>query len=824
MTDFQDTLGLKIVKDWMAKNDIEPFNFQIETWEKFNKNYSGMVVAPTGFGKTYSVFLAVIIDFMNFPENYGKGLKLIWISPLRALAKDIAKAMRTVIDEIGLDWTVGVRNGDTPVAERAKQTKKMPDILLVTPASMHLLLAQKEHQKFFKNLKCIAVDEWHELLGEKRGVLTELAISRLVSYQKKVRIWGITATIGNLDQALEVLIPYKIKKTKIVAKEKKKIDIIAVLPEDVEVLPWAGHLGNKLADQVIPIILESKSTLVFTNTRSQAEMWYQILLDKHPDFAGQIAIHHSSIDKDLRIWIEENLSSGYLKAVVSTSSLDLGVDFKPVDTVIQIGSSKGVARFLQRAGRSGHSPFETSKIFFVPTHSLELIEVAALKEAVKQKVIEPRIPMVLTFDVLVQYLITLAIGEGFKEESTFQQIKKTFAFREILEEEWVSILQFITVGGSTYKNYEEYHKVIIEDGIYKVTSRRIAMLHRMNIGVIVSDAMLRVKFVSGGYIGMIEESFITKLKREDKFILAGRILEVARIKEMTVYVRNAKGKAKVPSYLGGRLPLSSYLGQFLRMKLSQSLDAKSSEKELKFLHPLLSCQEDASHIPKEDEFLVELIKTRDGYHLFMYPFEGRLIHEVMSALIAYRISKIQSISFSMAMNDYGFELLSSNEIPINEENIQQILSKENLIQDVISSVNATEMARRKFRDIAVISGMVIQTYPGQQKNNKSLQSSSGLIFSVLEDHEPNNILLKQAYTEVFNQQIDEARLVAAFDRIEKSKIILKFANSFTPLSFPIKVDSLRQSLSSESLSERIRRLQAEAMKPNKKVKKATAKK
>jgi ATP-dependent Lhr-like helicase len=813
---FQSSEGYKIVQKWLNEKDFVPFGFQMETWEKFGKNYSGMVIAPTGFGKTFSVFLAVIIDFLNHPENYKDGLKLLWITPLRALAKDIGKAMTEAIDEIGLDWKVAVRNGDTPQSERVSQTKKMPDILIITPESLQLLLAQKNNQRFFKSLECVAVDEWHELLGSKRGVLVELALSQILSYQKNIKIWGITATIGNLDEAMEVLIPYKIKKTKVVAKEKKKIDILPVFPDEVEILPWAGHLGGKLVDKVVPIILESKTTLVFTNTRSQAEMWYQMLLKEYPDFAGQIAIHHSSIDRELRIWIEENLSSGYLKAAISTSSLDLGVDFKPVDTVIQIGSSKGVARFLQRAGRSGHSPFETSKIYFVPTHSLELIEVSALKEAVKQKVIEPRIPQVMTFDVLVQFLMTLAVGDGFEEKKLFNQIKNTFAFGEISEEEWMSLLQFITIGGGALKNYQEYHKVVIENGIYKVTNRRIAMLHRMNVGVIVSDAMMKVKFVSGGYIGMIEEYFITRLKPEDKFILAGRVLEISHIKEMTVYVRNAKGKAQIPSYLGGRLPLTSYLSQFLRLKLSDSLQAKSSEKELKFLHPLLVNQEENSHIPKDDEFLVEMIETRDGHHLFMYPFEGRLIHEVMSALIAFRISKITPTSFSMAMNDYGFELLSSQEIPINQENLKKILSRENLIQDVLSSVNATEMARRKFRDIAVISGMVVQNYPGLQKNNKSLQASSGLIFNVLEDYNPENLLLKQAYTEVFNQQIDEHRLMEAFKRIENSKIILKFANAFTPLSFPIKVDSLRQSLSSEDLDARILRLQNESMKKNKK--------
>ena len=807
MSNFENTDGFKIIQNWMMEKSISPFKFQIDTWQKFGNGYSGMVVAPTGFGKTYSVFLALISDFLNHPEKYKTGLKMIWITPLRSLSKDIAKAMQEAIDEIGLDWTVGVRNGDTDPKIRQQQVKNMPDILVATPESLHLLLGQKNHQRFFKNLQCIVIDEWHELLGSKRGVMIELGISRLRTYVPKMKIWGITATIGNLDEAMEVLIPYNIKKTKVTAKEKKKIDILSVFPDEVELLPWAGHLGHKLADKVVPIILNSNSTIVFTNTRSQSEMWYQLLLNAYPDFAGQIAIHHSSIDAHLRIWIEENLSNGKLKAVVSTSSLDLGIDFKPVDTVIQIGSAKGVARFLQRAGRSGHSPFETSKIYCVPTHSLELIEVAALKEAVKQNVIEPREPQVLCFDVLVQFLMTLAVGDGFYPDQVYPKIKETYAFREMTEDEWKSILDFLTIGGKALKNYEEFHKIDIqEDSLYKVTSRRIAMLHRMNMGVIVSDAMLKVKFISGGYIGMVEEYFISRLKKDEKFILAGRVLEVAMIKDMTVYVRASKGKAFAPSYLGGRLPLSSNLGHFLREKLSGALNPKASEKELKFLHPLLVNQEERSHIPREDEFLVELIKNREGYHLFMYPFEGRLVHEVMAALIAYRISKLAPISFSMAMNDYGFELFSDKEIPLNEDNLLKILSKENLMNDVISSINAAEMARRKFRDIAVISGMVIQNFPGQQRSNKSLQSSAGLIFKVLEDYDPNHFLVRQAYTEVFNAQLQEVRLVEAFKRIEKSKIILKLANAFTPLSFPIKVDSLRQTLTSENLDARIQKL------------------
>lgn len=800
--------GFRIISDYFKSQGNAPFSFQTKAWEKYEQGYSGLVIAPTGFGKTFSLFMAVLMDFLNHPEHYQKGLKLLWITPLRSLAKDLARAMQTAIDEIGLDWIVQVRNGDTDPKIKAQQTRSMPDVLLVTPESLHLLLAQKQRDKYFKNLRCVTVDEWHELMGNKRGVMVELALSFLKAYIKNLRVWGITATIGNLEEAMEVLLPQAAKRIQIVAKEKKKIAIKPIFPSTVELLPWAGHLGGNLVDQVVPIILASKSTILFTNTRSQSEMWYQLLLQAHPDFAGQIALHHSSIDAHIREWIEDNLSSGKLKAVVSTSSLDLGVDFKPVDTVIQVGSSKGVARFMQRAGRSGHSPFETSTIYFVPTHSLELIEVAALKEAVKTQTIENRDPMVQTFDVLVQFMVTIALGGGFRSEELHAIVANTHAFRYMEKEEWQWCMYFITAGGKIGKRYEEFHKVIQdEEGKWIIKNRRLALLHRLNIGAIVGDAMMRVKFLSGGYIGMIEEYFISKLKKGERFILAGRILEVAMVKEMTVFVRNSSGKAITPSWLGGRLPLSSNLSHFLRKKLAAAASAPSSEKELHFLAPLIEKQAELSAVPSEAEFLVEHIKTREGHHLFFYPLEGRLIHEVMAALVAYRISKLYPISFSMAMNDYGFELYSDKEIQLSQMQLEQVLSRSNLMEDVISSINSAEMASRKFRDIAVISGLVVQNYPGTQQNNKSLQASSGIIFRVLMEHDPTNLLLKQAFTEVFNQQLEEHRLINAFERINQSKTRYTFVEEYTPLSFPIKVDSLRQSLSSEALIERIQRME-----------------
>ncbi|MFB5947030.1 ligase-associated DNA damage response DEXH box helicase [Albibacterium profundi] len=808
----KDSPGYRLVYDWMLDKGNTPFEFQKKTWEKFARGYSGMVIAPTGFGKTFSVFLAVLIEFMNCPEQYQRGLKLLWITPLRSLAKDLAKAMQEAIDEIGLDWTVEVRNGDTDIKVKQRQSRQMPDVLLVTPETLHLLLAQKGRVKFFKSLKCVAVDEWHELLGSKRGVMVELAIAFLRAENQKLRIWGITATIGNLDEAMDVLLFSIKKRVKVRAKQHKNIDIISIFPDEVDVLPWAGHLGSKLVEKVVPVILQSKSTIIFTNTRSQTEIWYQLLLDAYPDFAGQIAIHHSSIDAFIRRWIEEALSEGKLKAVIATSSLDLGVDFKPVDTVIQIGSSKGVARFMQRAGRSGHSPFETSKIYFVPTHSLELIEVAALKDAIKNKVIEERQPLVLTFDVLVQFLVTIALGGGFKSTAMLPIIKNTFAFSEMTDDEWRWCIMFITVGGAIGENYEEFHKVVRnDDDLLVVSKRRIAMLHRMNIGVIVSDAMMRVRFITGGYIGMVEEYFISKLKKNGKFILAGRVLELIRIKEMTAYVKLSSGKALAPAWLGGRLPLSANLSHFLRKKLAEIERGHTKEKELKFLSPLFARQNVQSVIPAEGEFLIEKIKTKEGYHLFMYPFEGRLVHELMAALLAYRISKLYPISFSMAMNDYGLELFSDSDIMLNNNDLKNLFDTKDLMIDVSNSINATEMAKRKFRDIAVISGMVVQNLPGAQRNFKSLQSSAGIIFQVLEEHDPQNLLLRQTYMEVFHQQLEEHRLMSAFTRIKESTIIYRTSSSFTPLSFPIKVDSLRQSLSSENLEKRIERMRARSL-------------
>ena len=808
--------SLQVGQQWFSQKGWTPFPFQLEAWEAYLVGQNGIVNAPTGSGKTYSLMIPILLEGLKNksaqPMTKKKQLQAIWIAPIRALAKEIKVATERAIEGLGLDWEVAIRSGDTSNKERTAQKKQPPEILITTPESLHLLLASKGYDRYFGHLKAIVVDEWHELIGSKRGVQMELAISRLRHLVPTLRIWGISATIGNMEEAIQVLLPqdfetrhYRLIKAKI----RKRISIQSILPDEIETFPWAGHLGITLIEKVLPLIYKSKSTLIFTNTRSQCEIWYQRLLEIAPDLAGIIAMHHGSISKDLRDWVENALHEEMIKAVVCTASLDLGVDFRPVETIIQIGSPKGVARCIQRAGRSGHQPGAISKLYFVPTHSLELLEGAALRAAIQNDVIESRIPYIRSFDVLIQYLVTLAVSEGFQPHETYEEIKSTFSFNSITQDEWSWLLSFIKSGGTSLAAYDEYKKVNTdENGWYKVESKRIALRHRLSIGTIVGDNSLIVKYLSGKKIGSIEEWFISQLNPGDTFWFAGRSLELIRIKGMEVQVRKSKKKkGKVPSWMGGRMPLSSELSHFLRLKVDALKNHQLTDVELKKLEPLLTVQEELSAIPGKEELLIEYITSKQEYHLLIYPFEGRRVHEGMGTLIAFRIAQIKPISFSIAMNDYGFELVSDQPIPVEKALESDLFSTKKLTEDIQNSINSVEMARRTFRDIASIAGLVFKGFPGKQKKEKHLQSSSQLFFDVFKDYEPNNLLLLQAFDEVMNFQLEEIRLRNALKRIKNQKILLQKSNTPTPFAFPIIVDRLnREKLTTETLEDRIKKM------------------
>lgn len=805
-------LSNEFAEVWFFNQGWNAHQFQKDCWEAIIDGKSGILNAPTGYGKTFAIWFGILDHYYSQQNNLQskptkKSLHTLWITPLRALSKEIFKATKQVSQDLELDYDIELRTGDTSTTERQKQRKNPPQALITTPESVHLILATKEGQAYFKNLEFIVVDEWHELLGSKRGVLIELAISRLKAINPNLKIWGISATIGNLEEAKQILLgPYS-KGTLIKADIHKKLSIQTVFPDNLEKFPWAGHLGIKLLDKVVDIINQYQTTLIFTNTRSQAEIWYQQIITYYPEFAGLLAIHHGSLSDEVRNWVEGALHEGKLKAVVCTSSLDLGVDFRPVDCVIQIGSPKGIARFLQRAGRSGHRPDATSIIYYVPTNSLEIIEGDSLKFAVKENIVESRIPYIRSFDVLIQYLMTLAVGDGFYADEILQEVAQTHCFESITQEEFDQCMALLIHGGSTLQAYDDFHRLVLVDGKYKVTSRKLAMRHRLSIGAIVSDLMMRVKFLSGKYLGSIEESFISKLNIADVFWFSGRQLELVQIIANDAIVKpSEKKKGVVPSWMGGRFAISPDLGVAIRHSFKSIHKTTGISPEIKFLKPLFKEQETLSALPKEDELLVEYIKTKYGFHLFFYPFEGKLVHEGMAQVIAYRLSLMKPATFSIATNEYGIELLTDIDFPIDQKLLNKLFSPINLHQDINSGINVQEMARRRFRDIAGIAGLIFQGFPGKQMKSKHLQANAGLFFSVFSEYDPSNLLLREAYDEVFDFQLEEGRMQLAFDRINNHKIIFSKPLKLTPFAFPIFAESFRERYSNEDWQSRLEKL------------------
>ena len=797
--------------EWFAHRGWKPFPFQREAWAAYGAGESGLIHASTGTGKTYAAFLGPVFEALREPPaNSPPPLRILWLTPLRALAGDTALSLEQPVAPLGLNWDVGTRTGDTTSAARNRQKKRLPTVLVTTPESLSLFLTHADARDRFAELRCVIVDEWHELLGSKRGVLTELALARLRSFQPALRVWGLSATLGNLDEALAALVGTGRSGRIIRGRVPKAIEIDSLIPPRMERFPWAGHLGLTLLPQVIAAIDSGRSALVFTNTRSQTEIWYQAILAARPDWAGIMALHHGSLDRTARDWVEDQLRAGTLRCVVCTSSLDLGVDFAPVDRVIQIGSPKGVARLLQRAGRSGHQPGAVSRVTCVPTNALELLEVAAARSAAKAGAIESREPIRNPLDLLAQHAVSSALAGGFRADELLAEVRTTHAYRELSGAEWEWVLDFVTRGGTALRAYPEYRRVTIIDGLYTVPEVKIARRHRMSIGTISADASLEVRYMKGKRLGTVEESFGAKLKRGDRFTFAGRVLEFVRLFEMTIRVKLTTRPANtVPRWAGGRMPLSNELAAALRLKLDSARRGVFAEPEMIALRPILDLQAGWSRIPASDELLVERLTTRDGHHLFVYPFEGRLVHEGLAALLAHRISRLRPQSFSLAANDYGFQLLSPDPLDPQTVDLADLFSPAGLAEDILAALNAAELAKRQFREVARVSGLVSPGLPHAGRSAKQLQASSGLFYEVFREYDPDNPLLHQARREVLERQLEGSRLRRALERIASGAIVVVDPPRPTPLAFPLLVDRMRESLSTEKLADRIRRIVAD---------------
>ena len=761
---------------------------------------------------------------------------------MRALAADTLGALQLALDAVQSGgqfkpWSLGARSGDTAASERSTQNRRLPTVLVTTPESLSVMLSRADAREVLGSVKAVVVDEWHELLGNKRGVQVQLALARLRNWSTEVSppgrpkakcaplggsevreatsagallIWGMSATLGNLDEAMHTLLgsTHGQGGTLVQGQVPKKLIIDSLLPSQVERFPWGGHLGLRMLPQVINEIAKSSTTLVFTNTRSQAEIWYQALLQARPDWAGVIALHHGSLDRGMREWVEAGLKKGELLAVVCTSSLDLGVDFLPVERVLQIGSPKGVARLLQRAGRSGHAPGRPSRLTLVPTHSLELVESVAVRAAIAEGKMEARTTPDQPLDVLVQHLVTVALGGGFVPDDLYAEVRSTAAYAGLSQSSWDWCLSFVQQGGPSLSAYPDYRRAVPDAaGVWRVPDARLARRHRMNIGTIVSEASMAVQYVGGARVGTVEESFASRLKPGDCFMFGGRLLELVRIHEMTAWVRRSNGKrAALPRWSGSRMPLSTTLANSIVQQLALAADGVFNAPELQCARPLLELQQQWSALPTLQTLLAEVLATREGTHLFVYPFAGRHVHLGLASLIAWRVAQQAPLTFSIAVNDYGFELLCASEVDWPTLLPGVLHSQADLLQDVLDSLNASELAQRRFREIARVSGLIFQGYPGEKRSNKQLQASSSLFYEVFRKYDPTNRLLLQSEQELLAQELEISRLRSSLERMQAQQLVLKVLVRPTPFSFPLMVERFREQLSSESVVDRIARM------------------
>jgi len=792
------------IEAWYEQRRWTAFPFQRDTWAAYARGESGLIHAPTGYGKTLAAWLGPLLDATGADEP----IRVLWITPMRALAADTAASLQAACEALSVPWKVECRTGDTSSGARAKQRKRLPHCLVTTPESASLLLSYADLIPQWRGIRAVIVDEWHELLSTKRGVQTELVIARLKSLAPGLRVWGLSATLGNLDEARAALMGTASGGAVLGTDLPKTIHIETLIPDAVDRFPWGGHMGLPLLPKVADVLDRAGSTLVFTNTRAQAERWFEAIQMIRPEHAS--ALHHGSIDAEARASVEQGLKDGTLRVVVATSSLDLGVDFSPVEQVVQIGGPKGVARLLQRAGRSGHQPGIASRIVCVPTHALELAEFAAARSAVEQRRIEARAPLLNCLDVLAQHVVTLALTGTMTADAIRSEIAATHAYANLPDAEWQWVLDFVMRGGALHA-YPQFRKVIArDDGVLVVDDATVARRHRMSVGTITSDSMMRVKYLSGAGVGSVEESFIARLKPGESFLFAGRKLTLVRVKDMAAYVKLGGKSQTIPRWNGGKMPLSSTLAASLVELLADAGGSGFSptSPEIRALAPLLAIQQQWSQLPRPGVLLAERATSREGEHLFVYPFAGRHVHEGLAALVAWRLSKLAKITATLTPNDYGFELLAETLPPLDGAALKALLSPTDLDIDLPASLNAAEMAKRRFREIARVAGLVFEGYPGNGKTVKQVQVSSGLLYDVLSKYDRDNLLTRQALAEVLEHQLDYRRLKVAVQTISTQDVTIVDTPRFTPLAFPLWAERIGSRLSTEDWKDRVLKMAA----------------
>lgn len=785
------------ITKWLEKKGWDYHAHQLETLDKAQAGKDVLLFAPTGAGKTLSGFLPSIVDLTKneYPEHQ---LHTLYLSPLKALAVDVHRNLMQPIEEMGLPISVETRTGDTPSSKRQRQKNKPPQMLMTTPESFALLMSYEEAPQYFKHLRYVVIDELHALMHSKRGDLLSLNLARLMDFAPQCQRIGLSATVHDTNTAKHYLCrPRKGAIVQVQNDVKPEIEILL----GSERMPWSGHMASYAVPDVYERIKKAEMSIVFVNTRAQAELMFQNLWACNDDNL-RIAVHHGSLEKELRRKVEDKMARGEIDCVVATASLDLGLDWANVDLVVQIGAPKGVSRLLQRIGRSNHRLDEPSKAILVPANRFEYLECLAAKEAIAEDALDGVSPKDGGLDVLAQHITGVACSDAFDPEALHENVRTAWPYRDLSYEDFMRVVGFVRNGGYALKTYQKYARLKDnDDGTLQIADRKFLRQYRMNIGTIVESYALKVK-LKNRTLGKIEEWFIQGLSPGDTFIFGGQVLKFEGLSEQGVQVsKTALGQPKIPSYAGGRMPLSTELSAKVRGLLNNPRSWKDYPEAVQ---DWLALHNQKSVMPDKDGLLVETFargrntpkRKNLRHYLVAYTFEGRNAHQTLGFLLSRRMQRFGYKPLGFVATDYAMALWSMNPV----ERVDHLFSEEMMMDDLQEWLMETPLLKKNFRDVAVISGLIERRHPGQQKTGRQVTFSSDLIYDVLLKYEPDHVLLQAARDDAMGGLIDLSRLEQMLQRIQ-GKITHSKLKQVSPLAVPLILEISKETINKKDLGE-----------------------
>ncbi|WP_051660869.1 ligase-associated DNA damage response DEXH box helicase [Bosea sp. 117] len=808
-------------RDWFAARGWAPRRHQLELLERARAGRSTLLIAPTGAGKTLAGFLPTLVE-LSRTRNERRSLHTLYISPLKALAVDVARNLERPAAEMNLPVRIETRTGDTPASRRQRQRRDPPDILLTTPEQIALLLASADAEHLFKGLRRIVLDELHALAGSKRGDLLSLGLSRLRRIAPEVQTVGLSATVADPDTLRRWLVPQD-------GTEEALGDVVIADPgaapdlsmlDSAERLPWAGHTARHALGDIYRMIGENTTTLVFVNTRMQAELLFQELWKINDDNLP-IALHHGSLDVGQRRRVEAAMAEGRLKGVVCTSSLDLGIDWGAVDLVINVGAPKGSSRLMQRIGRANHRLDEPSRAVLVPANRFEVLECRAALEAVEAGAQDSKVERSGALDVLAQHVLGMACAAPFAADDLYREVITAEPYAQLPRADFDDVVDFVATGGYALRAYERFaHIRRMKDGRWRVTNPFVAQQYRLNVGTIVEATMLKVRLVKAGkggrprfggrMLGEVEEYFVETMSPGDTFVFAGEVLEYQAIVEDEVYVsRTASNDPKVPSYAGGKFPLSTFLAAGVRAMLASPERWKSLPGQVE---DWLAMQRRRSRLPGREDLLVETFPRGGRYYMVAYPFEGRLAHQTLGMLLTRRLERARLRPLGFVANDYAIAVYGISDLSLairqGRLSLDALFDSDMLGDDLEAWLAESALMKRTFRQCAVIAGLIERRFPGKEKNSRQVTMSSDLVYDVLRSHEPDHVLLRAARADAATGLLDIRRLSDMLMRI-RGRIDHVALDGVSPLAVPAMLEIGREAVAGEAAEALLAEAEAE---------------